>query len=161
MTAPRLLLAGGAGVALIGALWLGLGRANHHPAETAAAPDEAQEAPRLVQRDYPSAPAAPAPPTAQPGQPAPAAPVQPPPRARVIPVVDDRPAPSPQQASAWAINYRDAVCACHTRACVRDLQGAFVRQLDAMTPGDQNDVQKFSEATHAAIKCYNALPEGS
>jgi hypothetical protein len=158
MSAPRLLLAGGAIVALIGGLWLWPGRARQRPAETAAAP---AEAPRLAQRDYPSSPAAPAPPAAQPTQAAPTAPVQPPPPAQVINTGGEGPAPSPKQASAWAIDYRDAVCACHTRSCVRDLQGAFVRQLGAMAPGDENDVQKYSEATHAAIKCYYALPEGS
>jgi len=163
MRVSRLLLAGGAIAALGGVLWLWPGRARHRPAETADAPAEAQEtkeAPQLAQRDYPSAPPTPAPPTPAPA-PAQPAPVQPSPPAPVIPVADNRPTPSPQRASAWAIDYRDAACACHTRACVRDLQTAFISRLGAMTPGDENDVQKFSEATHAAIKCYNALPEGS
>jgi len=73
----------------------------------------------------------------------------------------DRPAPPPQLASAWAIGYRDAVCACSTRTCVGDLQGRFVQQLGAMVQGDERDDQRYTEATRAAIKCYNALPEGS
>jgi hypothetical protein len=89
------------------------------------------------------------------------APAQAPPPAQVIKVGGDGPVPSLQPASAWAIDYRDAVCACHTRRCVGDLQGGFVRRLSAIVHGDEADDAKYAEATTAAIRCYYALPEDS
>jgi hypothetical protein len=163
MTLRRLLLAGGVILAVIGAVWLSPERARQRPATAVAAATEAPEPPPLARRDYPSAPAAaaPAPPRADRATATPPAPVQAPAPAPVWRAGDDRPAPAPQLAAAWATDYRDAVCACHTRTCVGDVQGAFVRRLNTMVQGDEDDVLKYTEATRAALKCYFALPEGS
>ena len=103
----------------------------------------------------------PVPPSRTEPAPAPWIPPQPPPAAQAIKVGDDRPAPSPEPSSAWASDYRDAICACHTRSCVRDLQGAFIRRIGAMVHGDETDDERYSAAMRAAITCYSALPEGS
>jgi hypothetical protein len=165
MTARRKWLAGGLALAALGAVWLGAGR-SHRPAAPTE-PAEPAEVAQLARRDYPrladmprlahaDADAGAVATTSRAG-----APVQPPPPAQVINVGGAGPAPSPQPASAWAIDYRDAVCACHTRQCVGDLQGGFVRKLSAVVHGDEADDATYAAATSAAIRCYYALPEGS
>jgi hypothetical protein len=164
MSARRRWLAGGLIALAIGAVWFGAGRSRRSVTAAVETAEPAAQA-QLARRDYPRL--ADMPPVALPDGGAAAtttaaiAPVQPLPPAQVIKVGGDGPAPSPQPASAWAIDYRDAVCACHTRRCVGDLQGGFVRRLSAVVHGDETDDAKYAEATSAAIRCYYALPEGS
>jgi hypothetical protein len=151
-------------VAAVAAVWLAAGRSDRRPTVAVEPSELPQQAP-AVRRDYPRLadmlPAARPDGGAAVAATSPSAAVQPPPPAQVIKVGSDGPTPSPQLASAWAIDYRDAVCACHTRRCVGDLQGGFVRKLGAIVQGDESDDTKYTEATRAALRCYFALPEGS
>jgi hypothetical protein len=90
---------------------------------------------------------------------APAAPFAPPPL--VIP--DDRGGPpaAKQTTTAWIGSFRDAVCACKTRACVRDLQAGFIHALGGTSYDPERDGAAYSEASHAAIRCYAQLPADS
>jgi hypothetical protein len=118
-------------------------------------------------RQYPR-PLAEAPaPVPVPAMPAPPPPEVPASREPATPVAvptiaDDRPPPAtPQTASRWIAGYRDAVCGCKTRNCVRELQGRFLNALSSMSYDDARDGQRYQEASHEAIRCYAALPDDS
>ncbi len=79
----------------------------------------------------------------------------------LIPRPPSVPLGAPATATAWIGGYREAVCACTTRGCVRDLQARFIEKLVNMTYDESRDGQSFAEASRAAIRCYAALPESS
>ena len=115
-----------------------------------------------MRRDFPSHPD-PEQPSAKPDEaPAPTGPTAfatPPAPPTVIPVGDSRPPALRRSGASWALEYRDAICACSTRTCVRDLQGAFIHRLEAVDYDDERDGRQYSQATRAAVRCYTALPE--
>jgi hypothetical protein len=156
------LLAGGAAVVVLSiVVFRPDATPDREPPLAAEAPAAEPAAARHRGReDFPSRPEQHAP--AQAEMPAPATPVAfavPPSPPTEIPVGDGRPRPSPQSGAAWATEFRDAVCACSTRACVRDLQAAFIRKLESVGYDEARDGEKYTEATRAAIRCYSALPE--
>jgi hypothetical protein len=90
----------------------------------------------------------------------------PPPPHRPLPGVDIRvpgsgpPAP-PQTASGWVTSYREAVCGCATRECVRALQTRFVRAIGSTNWDEERDGAAYAQASREAIKCYSRLPADS
>jgi hypothetical protein len=68
--------------------------------------------------------------------------------------------PLPKEpASKWIADYQDAVCACKTRTCVRDLQPRFMTTRVDYDEDRDNDV--YTDGAREALRCYFALPEGS
>jgi hypothetical protein len=54
--------------------------------------------------------------------------------------------------------YRDAVCACQSKACVSELQSGFIRQLDRVDYDPHRDDPDYNEALREATRCVAALP---
>jgi hypothetical protein len=133
----------------------------HRAAEAASA--EAAVAARLnhLRRDYPWVQATePAPAQEAEAASAPvAAPFAPPP----LTIPDDRGGPpaSAQTATAWIGTFKDAVCTCKTRACVRDLQAGFLHTLGTMSYDEERDGAAYADSSRAAIRCYTELPADS
>ena len=80
---------------------------------------------------------------------------------RVIPVGPTAPPAPARTATKWIEDYRNAACACKTRSCVGDLQAGFLHTLDSTKYDEERDGQAYAQASRAAIRCYNALPEDS
>jgi hypothetical protein len=77
-------------------------------------------------------------------------------------LADEHPSPAPSQTSAqWITGYRDAVCDCKTRSCVRELQGRFLNALGGTNYVAERDEERYVAASREAIACYAALPEDS
>jgi hypothetical protein len=165
----RWLALGGVVVAMLVAFAFVAGRRRTRPAPATAAADPEPSAPYHQRRRFPNltaeapAPAAPAPVGVLPSEVA--APTTPAPPASAIvaaQLAGDHPPPAPPQTSAqWITGYRDAVCGCKTRSCVRELQGRFVSALGATGYVAERDEERYVAASHEAIACYAALPEDS
>jgi hypothetical protein len=112
-------------------------------------------------RLYPLVPAAPEGPEAPPESPGAVAeaPASAPVAALAAPT--ELPPSPPQTATSWITSFREAVCGCRTRECVRGLQTRFVHAVGTTDYDQERDGAMYSEASRAAIKCYAALPENS
>jgi hypothetical protein len=60
----------------------------------------------------------------------------------------------------YEIEYRNAVCACQTRNCVRDLQAGFVARLSSIDR-KQPSTDAVREASRQRRACIERLPEAS
>jgi len=80
-------------------------------------------------------------------------------------LLHDPPAPRPKGPAttigALFAEYRDAVCACATRACVRGLQDPFIRRLHTVSYNAARDDGPKGDAHREARRCIDRLPEGS
>jgi hypothetical protein len=125
--------------------------------------DRAPAAAPYRERLYPLArAAAPAPEEAPLAEPT--ADVAPPPRqipGADIKVWGDAPPAPRQTASGWIASYREAVCGCATRACVRALQPRFVQAIGGTDYDEERDGAAYAAASREAIKCYASLPADS
>ena len=61
--------------------------------------------------------------------------------------------------AAFMNEYRAAVCACSSRACVRGLQSSFMRRLGSVQYNPQRDGGSYAAASREATACYARLPE--
>jgi hypothetical protein len=162
----RWLALGGVVVAMLVAFAFVAGGRRTRPQPATAATDPEPSAPYHQRRRFPNLPAeAPAPM-------APAAVAEPPAEVAAPPLpasaivaaqlADDHRSPAPSQTSAqWITGYREAVCGCKTRSCVRELQGRFLSALGATSYVAERDEERYVAASRAAIACYAALPEDS
>jgi hypothetical protein len=147
---------------IVGAVVLGLGA--RKPREHTAVAAEPQRAAAAPYRSRAAYPAAPAPVLAEaPSSEAAAAPGEEPQHAPAValPRGDGTPLPPAQTGTSWATSFRDEVCACRTRTCVRELGSRFVRAVGTTDYNEERDGETYREASRAAIKCLAALPTNS